>query len=287
MPKYAQFVMGPAGCGKSTYCSTMQEHFRVSMRRSCRVVNLDPAAEDFAYDCEADVRDLISVDDVMEELDLGPNGGLVYAMEYILENREWLEEQIGDYIDDDYFIFDCPGQIELYSHLTVMKDLVDMIQSMDFQIAGVYCLDINFIEDMPKFLAGSLAALTAMVNIELPHINVLTKCDLLNSEAEADLDEFLDADARQITDKLSEKMHPKYRKLNEAMGQLLDEFSLVSYVTLNRDEEDSIQLVLDQVNHCIQYGEQLEPSGKFDNADQEYDEPDEEMDYAAMAAAMS
>lgn len=30
----------------------------------------------------ADVRELISLDDVMEELGLGPNGGLVYCMEY-------------------------------------------------------------------------------------------------------------------------------------------------------------------------------------------------------------
>mmetsp|Transcript_29638 Transcript_29638/g.64110 ORF Transcript_29638/g.64110 Transcript_29638/m.64110 type:complete len:234 (-) Transcript_29638:171-872(-) len=177
--KFAQFVMGPAGCGKSTYCAIIQEHFKVAMRRTCRVVNLDPAAENFLYDCYVDVRDLISVDDVMEELDYGPNGGLVFAMEYLSENMNWLEEQIADALDDDYYIFDCPGQIELYSHLPVMRDLVDMLQNEDFRVAGVYCIDVNFIEDASKFLSGALSALTAMVNLELPHINVLTKCDLL------------------------------------------------------------------------------------------------------------
>ena len=34
----------------------------------------DPAAEDFAYPVAFDVRDLITVEDVMEELGLGPNG---------------------------------------------------------------------------------------------------------------------------------------------------------------------------------------------------------------------
>lgn len=29
-----------------------------------------------------DIRELISLDDVMEELGLGPNGGLMYCMEY-------------------------------------------------------------------------------------------------------------------------------------------------------------------------------------------------------------
>jgi len=265
--KFAQFVMGPAGCGKSTYCAVMQEHFRVSLRRECRVANLDPAAESFAYDCDLDVRELISVDDVMEELNYGPNGGLVYAMEYITDNMSWLEEQLNDYIDDDYLIFDCPGQIELYSHLTVMREIVDMLQRNDFQVAGVYCIDINFIEDGPKFMAGGLAALTAMVNLELPHINVLTKCDLLKPET--DIEKYLEADTSTIMSELKTSMQPKYRGLTEAMGALLDEYSLVSFVMLNRDDEDSIELCLAHINNCIQYGENLEPSGKFDMADAE------------------
>lgn len=269
MVKFAQFVMGPAGCGKSTYCATIQEHFKVALRRTCRVVNLDPAAENFNYDCELDVRELISVDDVMEELEYGPNGGLVYAMEYIADNISWLEEALGDSVDDDYYIFDCPGQIELYSHLTVMREIVDTLQNLDFRIAGVYCIDINFIEDTPKFLAGGLAALTAMVNLELPHINVLTKCDLLNDDV--DVDKFLEAEGEVIVQELSSSMHPKWRKLNEAMGRLLDEYALVTFVTLNKEDEDSIELCLTHVNRCIQYGEDLEPTGKWDMADMDED----------------
>jgi len=268
--KFAQFVIGPAGCGKSTYCATIQEHFRVGLRRTARVVNLDPAAESFAYSCEVDVRELVSVDDVTEELELGPNGGLVYAMEYIVDNISWLEDQLGDYIDDDYFLFDCPGQIELYSHLPVMREICDMLHGLDFRVAGVYCIDVNFLEDTAKFLSGALAALTAMVNLELPHINVLTKCDLLPEEA--DIDMFIEGDTEAVVADLKQTMHPKYRRLNEAMGNLLDEYSLVSFVTLNKEDEDSVELCLAHVNHCIQYGEDLEPTGRFDNADVEVDD---------------
>ncbi len=55
------------------------------------IVNLDPAAESFAYTPEVDVRTLVTADDVMEMMDLGPNGALVYCMEYLLENLNWLE----------------------------------------------------------------------------------------------------------------------------------------------------------------------------------------------------
>ena len=43
------------------------------------------------YECSIDVRELVSVEDVMVEMNLGPNGGLVYAMEYLVTNIDWLQ----------------------------------------------------------------------------------------------------------------------------------------------------------------------------------------------------
>ena len=80
------------------------------------MVNLDPAAEYFAYEPDVDMRELIAIEDVMEdeELRLGPNGGLVFCMEHLTENFDWLKEQM-DPVDDDYFLIDCSGQIEVQS----------------------------------------------------------------------------------------------------------------------------------------------------------------------------
>jgi len=55
-----------------------------------------------------DIRDLIQLEDVMEQMNFGPNGGLVFCMEFLVDNLSWLEDELGDY-DDDYLIFDCPG----------------------------------------------------------------------------------------------------------------------------------------------------------------------------------
>ena len=123
-----QLVTGPAGSGKSTYCHILQEHglsLGPKHSRRIHVVNLDPAAEHFRYDVAFDIRELISVDDVMEELQLGPNGSLVYCMEYLLQNMDWLEENLEEYGDDEYLIIDCPGQIELYTHIPVMNKIID------------------------------------------------------------------------------------------------------------------------------------------------------------------
>ncbi|KAM7501663.1 hypothetical protein LguiB_000567 [Lonicera macranthoides] len=45
---YAQLVIGPAGSGKSTYCSSLYQHCEAN-RRTIHIVNLDPAAENFNY----------------------------------------------------------------------------------------------------------------------------------------------------------------------------------------------------------------------------------------------
>jgi hypothetical protein len=57
------------------------------------IINLDPAADEFAYPVAADIRELISLADVMEEMNLGPNGALLYCMEYLEDSLEdWLSE---------------------------------------------------------------------------------------------------------------------------------------------------------------------------------------------------
>jgi len=46
----------------------------------------------------------------------------------------------------------------------------------------VYCLDSQFINEANKFIAGSLQALSAMVQLEVPHISLLTKVDLMQDK---------------------------------------------------------------------------------------------------------
>jgi GTPase SAR1 family protein len=78
--RYAVLVTGPAGAGKSTFCAGLITHAQ-AMGRQVHLVNLDPAAENFEFKPALDIRDLISLQDVMEELEFGPNGGLIYCFE--------------------------------------------------------------------------------------------------------------------------------------------------------------------------------------------------------------
>lgn len=92
---FAQLVIGPPGSGKSTYCDGMHQ-FLSAIKRKCAVVNLDPANDHVSYPCALDIRDLVPLEDVMEHEQLGPNGGVLYALEELEENWEWFEEGLKD-----------------------------------------------------------------------------------------------------------------------------------------------------------------------------------------------
>ena len=60
--------------------------------RKCSIVNLDPANDQTSYKPALDVRELVTLEEIMAEDTLGPNGGVLYALEDIEENFEWLAE---------------------------------------------------------------------------------------------------------------------------------------------------------------------------------------------------
>jgi GTPase SAR1 family protein len=221
------------------------------------------------------------VEEVMEELGLGPNGGLIYCMEYLLNNLDWLQDHLDTFGDDDYLLLDCPGQLELYTHVPLMRNVIDRMRMWGYEasMVAVFLIDTTFVCDTSKFISGSLLSLSAMIALELPHVNVLTKCDLLSEEdvdrilnmqsaselwtLEQDRNSLLPANYEDGTDdnRRFEQRRRNRQRLTDAICSLLDDYTMVSYVPLNIQDEDSIDHVLACVDATIQYGEDLEVRG--------------------------
>eukprot|EP00921_Rhytidocystis_pertsovi_P004568 GHVQ01007920.1.p1 GENE.GHVQ01007920.1~~GHVQ01007920.1.p1 ORF type:complete len:152 (-),score=14.99 GHVQ01007920.1:782-1237(-) len=146
--RYGQMVLGPPGAGKTTYCHGM-EQMCFALHREKVLVNMDPANDELPYECHVDIRDLVTVEDVMREHNLGPNGALVYCMEYLLINFDWLEDKLKKY-DDTYVVFDCPGQVELYNHYDVIKNLVQKLEKMGCRLTCVHLTDSTLCTDGSK-----------------------------------------------------------------------------------------------------------------------------------------
>lgn len=61
-----------------------------------------------------------------------------------------------------------------------MKQFINvLVERLHFRVCCVYILESQFIVDVSKFFSGVITAMSSMVMLELPHINVLSKMDLI------------------------------------------------------------------------------------------------------------
>ncbi|KHO00114.1 putative protein family, ATP binding protein [Metarhizium album ARSEF 1941] len=291
MSKFGAIVMGPAGAGKSTFCAALITHLQLN-RRSAFYVNLDPAAETFEHTPDLDIKELISLKDAMEEVGLGPNGGLVYCFEFLMENLDWLTEALDNLTEEYLIIIDMPGQIELYTHIPILPALVRYLSqpgSLDIRMAAVYLVESTFVVDRAKFFAGTLSAMSAMLMLEVPHINVLSKMDLVKDQVKKkDLKRFLTPDMGLLDDdpvgRAAEGpegddngVEPRrpdeteqimkgasFRRLNRAVAGLIESFSMINYLKLDVTNEDSVGAILSYIDDCIQFHEAQDPHEPYD-----------------------
>ena len=69
----------------------------------------------------------------MADEELGPNGGVLYALEELEHNAEWLEEGLKE-LGEDYVLFDCPGQVELFTHHSSLRNIFFRIQKLGYRV---------------------------------------------------------------------------------------------------------------------------------------------------------
>lgn len=194
MAPYGQVVIGPPGAGKSTYCNGMNQ-FLNSIGRNSLIVNLDPANDRLPYDCTLDIRDVITLEEIMddENLRLGPNGGLIHCLEIFKESIDYFIDKIRELIqlsrdgNSTYIIFDCPGQTELYTVSPVFRDIfMKLVKVLDFRLCVVSLVDSMNLTIPSHWISSLLLALRSMLQLDLPQINVISKIDLLNGYIQSD-----------------------------------------------------------------------------------------------------
>ena len=79
----------------------------------------------------------------------------------------------------------------MYSHIPVMRQFVDTLQQWDIRVCGVFLVDSKFMVNTAMFFSGVLAALSAMVQLEIPHINVMSKMDLLSKDQATEVERYV------------------------------------------------------------------------------------------------
>ncbi|KAL1405508.1 hypothetical protein Q8F55_009145 [Vanrija albida] len=257
---FGQLVTGPPGAGKSTYCHGMHQ-FLTALGRPVSVINLDPAVTNPPYPCAISICDLITLDSVMEEFGLGPNGAMLYCIEYLEANFDWLLEQLDALLEtqggNGYIVIDTPGQAELWTNHNSLRHMVERLTKLDYRLAAVQLTDAHAITDASKYIAAVLLALRAMLQLEMPHINVLSKIDMLNSfdNLPFNLDYYTEVqDLSYLLRTLEDEPRAKrFAKLNAAMVELIEDFSLVGFETLAVEDKDSMMHLVRLIDKVTGY----------------------------------
>ena len=153
-------------------------------------------------------------------------GVISILIRYLLKNLNWLEDRLNDMGDNTYYLVDCPGQLELYSHYTIIKSLTNNLKKYGLNIVSVFCLDSTFMTERSKFVSGCVISLATMIQMELPHLTVLTKTDLIQDKSILELIDELDP--KSLISEINPLMGKNMEKLSKAL------VGLVSFIKLDR-----------------------------------------------------
>ena len=220
------FIIGTAGSGKSLLTASFNEWLKVG-KQKVATVNLDPGVLNLAYVPDIDIRDYITLNRIMDEYGLGPNGALVLAADLIAEESERIGGEIED-LQSDVVIVDTPGQMELFAFRASGPYIANELTNE--QKAIVYLFDAVFSFNPLNYVSNMFLSAAVYNRFFFPQLHVLSKCDLLPpEEANHIVDWSADPEALElvIDEKLSGTRRLLSRDMIHAIYRLGLEFQLI------------------------------------------------------------
>ncbi|KAG7192213.1 uncharacterized protein KQ657_001931 [Scheffersomyces spartinae] len=259
---FGQVVIGPPGSGKSTYCYGMHQ-FLNALGRKNAIINLDPANDHLQYPCALDIREFITLEDVMTETNLGPNGGLMYAMELLRESANEFIDKVVDIClkQRNYVLFDCPGQVELFTHDNSLGWIFRKLNKQ-LRLCVVQLIDVNYLMPASNYISVLLLALRAMLQLDLPQVNVLSKIDMVLNfahELPYKLDYYTDVnDLHYLIPHVEAEfkrspLSGNFIRLTEAIADLIESYGLVQFEVLAIEDKQSMIKLLTVVDKAMGY----------------------------------
>lgn len=169
------FFIGTAGCGK-TQITRAYKRYLDERGLDAVLVNLDPGAGSLPYAPEVDIRDWVSLEKVMAEYGLGPNGAQVACADMIAMKLPEVEEVLEEF-DPDVFLFDTPGQLELFVFRHSSTRIVERLGGAQPLLAYLY--DPVLSSTPNGFVSLLMLGASTHFRFQVPMVNILSKVDLL------------------------------------------------------------------------------------------------------------
>jgi len=182
-------------------------------------------------------------------------------------------------VRDDYILFDCPGQVELFTHHASLRNVFLRLEKLGYRLVVMNLTDSYVLTRPSLYISSLLLALRSMLQLDLPAINVLTKIDNLhrypplpfNLDFYTEVHDLnyllphLDAEEARLlgpptdvptTTAADEEAPPRpsrFAALNEAIVSLVTDFPLVAFEPLVVDDRSSMSSVLRAADKALGY----------------------------------
>jgi len=214
--------VGTAGAGKTTLTAAT-EAFLSDQGVDVLAVNLDPGAEELPYDPGVDIRDKFTIDEVMRDYGLGPNGAQIAAADMIATEFGEVQREV-EAFGADVTLVDTPGQLELFAFRASGPFVVQQLSDNPLM---VFLLDPAVASTARGFVSQAVLAATAHFRLQVPTLNVLGKTDTLDDEQVEEILAWAQ-DTDRVLDELYEEPATMVNQLNESFARVLDDFQAVA-----------------------------------------------------------
>ncbi|EIW77732.1 XPA-binding protein 1 [Coniophora puteana RWD-64-598 SS2] len=223
-------TIGMAGAGKSTFVQRINSYLHTSENdtRPPYILNLDPAVLNLPFEANIDIRDTVNYAEVMKQYNLGPNGGILTALNLFTTKFDQVLELVEKRAETtDHIILDTPGQIEIFTWSASGAIITDAIAS-SFPTVIAYIIDTARCVAPATFMSNMLYACSIMYKTKLPFVLVFNKTDVQPHDFAldwmADFEAFQAALATHPGARDAEGEPTYMNSLMNSMSLVLDEF---------------------------------------------------------------
>lgn len=245
------FITGTAGSGK-TYLTNGFSEWLDLKRLDSITVNLDPGADKLPYTPDVDIRDWLTLENVMDVYGVGPNGAQIICADLISTKITELKEEI-DYQNGQFVIIDTPGQMELFTLRKSSQFIVDSFGAKNSVM--IFLFDPVISKTPTGFISLLFMSASAVFRLNLPQVMVLSKSDVLT---DSEIEQIIgwSTDPESLYDSLSTDTS---RGLSSDLFHMLRESSLFRpIVPISANNGSGMEDIYDGIQEIFYGGEDVE-----------------------------
>lgn len=206
-------------------------------------MNLDPGAKTLSYSPDIDIRDYIILEEVMTEYSLGPNGAMILASDLMVNFLDDIKDEIDEY-NPDWIFVDTAGQLELFAFRETGPLIASSLGFGSIQRSVSFLFDSNFVLRPNGFISTLLLAASVQFRFkQIPQINILSKCDLID-EDQIDMIVNWSQDFRALEDSTSQRESGLIRELSMLISDVFIQLgSTTELIPCTIKEEHGLDLL--------------------------------------------